>query len=95
MYKVVYTPNALSEFEESISWYSERSITVAEKFMIEVGVGINKVRNHPYRFKNIYKNFFEIKVRKFPFDIIYIIEKERIVIISIYHQKRNPKRKYQ
>lgn len=94
MYEVVYTPKALNELEECIQWYGERSISAAERFIEAVKVGIDNIRREPLRHKNKYRDFFEIKVNKFPYDIIYIIENERVVIISIYHQKRDPRKKY-
>lgn len=43
-----------------------------------------------------FKNYHEIRLRKYPFTIIYFIEEdEQLIIISaIYYNKRNPKKKY-
>lgn len=52
---------------------------------------------HPKRWRNTYKGFYEINVRKYPFLIIYIIDEiEKIVVVtSVYHHKRNPENKFQ
>lgn len=94
MYSIVYKLKALEEYEQSIEWYAERSIKASENFIIEVQESIEEIKHNPTQFKNRYKKYYEITLKKYPFDIVYIIEEERIVIMSIYHQKRNPKKKY-
>ena len=94
MFSIAYNPKALIEYEQSIEWYAERSMQAAENFIVEVKRNIETIKNNPTQFKNRYKNYFESTLEKYPFDIVYIIESERIVIMSIYHQKRNPKKKY-
>lgn len=94
MYSIAYNPIALEEYEQSIEWYAARSIKASENFIIDVQESIEEIKRNPTQFKSRYKKFYETTLKKYPFDIIYIIEKERIVILSIYHQKRNPKKKY-
>jgi plasmid stabilization system protein ParE len=94
MYSIAYLPKALEEYKESITWYAERSIQASENFIIEIQECIETIRNNPTKFKNKYQNYFEISLNKYPFDIVYIIESDSIIIISIYHQKRNPRKKY-
>lgn len=38
----------------------------------------------------------ELTLKKYPFNLIYYIdeERQRVVIVSIYHHKRNPTGKY-
>lgn len=92
-YSVVYTPKALEEFEQSIEWYLERSIQASENFILEVRKSIEAIKNNPTQFKNRYKNYYEITLEKYPFDIVYLMEAEIIVIMSIIIrnaiQKRN------
>jgi mRNA-degrading endonuclease RelE of RelBE toxin-antitoxin system len=46
--------------------------------------------------RNAYKNFHELGLKKYPFAVIYTIEddKEIVVIHALYHYKRTPKKKY-
>ncbi|MDR2205413.1 MAG: type II toxin-antitoxin system RelE/ParE family toxin [Flavobacteriaceae bacterium] len=94
MYSIAYNPKALEEYEQSVEWYAERSIQASENFIIEVQRCIKAIKNNPTGFKNRYRNYYEITLQKYPFDIVYIIDTEKIVIVSVYHHKRNPKKKY-
>lgn len=57
---------------------------------------IEKICDNPTRWHNKYKNYFELGLEKYPFKIIYTIDKilKIITIVAIYHQKRNPRKKY-
>lgn len=95
-YEYIVEPKAQNEYDESILWYLERSLLATENFISTVDDAFLQICEFPYRWKNLYKNFYEYGLKKYPFHIIYTIDDEMktIVIFSIYHQKRNPKKKY-
>ena len=96
MYQLVYSNDAIEDFEKSILWYLLRSPQAAENFARELHNKLKIVRNNPRLFNRRYKHFYEVNLYKYPFTVVYVIEEslQRIYIVSIYHQKRNPKRKY-
>jgi plasmid stabilization system protein ParE len=86
---------AQQDYEEAVLWYAERSVTAAENFVVAIDNTLQTICAHPTRWRNEYKNFYELGVKKYPYTIIYAIEDtDLVVVISIYHQKRNPKKKY-
>ena len=89
-------PEAQKEYEASVSWYLKLSLKAAKDFVNAVDIGLADICNNPNRYRNEYKNYRELSVRKFPFTIVYVIEENRqlIIIIAIYHQKRHPGNKY-
>ncbi len=95
-YLIAYQQRAIAEYEAAALWYKGRSIQAAENFEIAVNKKINILRLNPTRQKKAYKEFREIKLDKYPFNIIYLVDeiKMKIIISSIYHHKRNPKKKY-
>lgn len=92
-YSIVFASKAQEEYEESVLWYLKKSEEVSLKFIASIEDTIQKIVKHPLINKNHYKDIYEINVKKYPFTIVYIINKNEIVILSIYHQKRNPKYK--
>lgn len=96
VYSYLISPVAADEYEEAFTWYEERSIIAADSFIIAVQNAINAACSDPYRYRNTYKNLREITLKKYPFNLVYYIDDEHqtIVIISIYHHKRNPAGKY-
>ena len=95
-YQYIFEPRAQEEYEIAVQWYLDRSLLATQDFISSVDEALALICEHPDRWKNLYKNYFEFGMRKFPFHIIYTIDTENklIVIFSIYHQQRNPKKKY-
>ncbi len=87
---------AQQEYEASIIWYLQRSVTAAENFTQAVESTIEKICENPKRWHNKYKNYYELGLAKYPFKIIYTVDEvfKIITITAIYHQKRNPRKKY-
>lgn len=87
---------SVKEYEVDAVWYKERSIQAAENFVGAIDKKINILRLNPTRYRKTYKEFREIKLDKYPFNIIYLVDEInlKVIISSIYHNKRNPAKKY-
>jgi plasmid stabilization system protein ParE len=84
------------EYEKSLLWYLSDSEKAANNFIIAIENTLTLICNHPKRWRNIYKNFRELNLKKFPFTIVYVIDENLrlVTIVSVYHHKRNPENKY-
>ena len=87
---------AQKDYEEALHWYMERSEQAAAKFIIAIDSILQLICNYPTRWRNEYKHYYELGVKKYPYTIIYSVETEKrlIIVSAIYHHKRNPKKKY-
>ena len=87
---------AQEEYESSLKWYVVRGEQSAENFIKAVDVALALICNYPTRWRNKYKNFYELGVKKYPYIIIYTIDDQNklIIVHSIFHHKRNPLKKY-
>ena len=87
---------AQQEYEKAIKWYLKRSLNAAEGFIEAVDFALKQACSHPTRWRNIYKHYYELGLKKYPFVIIYSIEAEinTIAVWRFYHKKRDPKKKY-
>ena len=95
-YKYMLLAAAQEEYESSITWYNERSWPAADQFIEAVDHALQLICEHPYRWRNEYRKYYELGVKKYPFSIVYTIEAEQelVIVSSIYHHSRNPKKKY-
>lgn len=95
-YQHIFTPIAFQEYSDAANWYLQHSAKAAANFIKEVKSRIQLICADPYRYRNNYKNFYEISLRKFPFYVIYFVDEEKklVVIASVYHHKRATRRKY-
>jgi len=74
----------------------KRSLKAATNFVDTVEDGLTRISSNPVIHRNEYKNYFELNLQKYPFTIIYTVEEslQLVVIVAIYHQKREPLNKY-
>jgi len=91
IYKVLFHKKAEIEVVENAKWYEERSIKASMNFIKELDKAILILEKNPFLFSKVYKNKRKINLRNFPFSIIFIIVKEKVYILSVFHQSRNPK----
>ncbi|MBI1783272.1 MAG: type II toxin-antitoxin system RelE/ParE family toxin [Sphingobacteriales bacterium] len=95
-YKAIYNPEALDEYKDAVSWYLERSDVAAEKFAAAINEKVKEICKDAYRYKTTYSFFKETSLKKFPFNIVYFIDEniKAVIISSIFHHRRNPKKKF-
>jgi plasmid stabilization system protein ParE len=95
-YHYILHDHAQEDYETSLQWYAERSALAAENFVKALDDALLSICNNPRRWRNKYKNYHELSLKKYPFTIIYTIEtdKQLVIVSSVYHHKRNPKKKY-
>ncbi|MBA4196326.1 MAG: hypothetical protein C0459_02120 [Chitinophaga sp.] len=95
-YQITYRERAAKEYLSSLLWYKQRSYTAAVNFVKAIDEMVLRISNDPTRYRNTYRNFHEIIVHTFPFSIIYFIDENlnSVVIVSIFHHKRNPRKKF-
>ena len=95
-YSYILLEAAQEEYESSVRWYIIRSEQSAVNFISAIDVTLESICDYPTRWRNKYKNFFELGVKKYPFTIIYTIDNQNklIIVHSIFQHKMNPLKKY-
>ncbi|MEO8150422.1 MAG: type II toxin-antitoxin system RelE/ParE family toxin [Bacteroidia bacterium] len=84
------------EYIESYRWYELRQKGLGDRFMNCVEERLIQISTNPEFYPKRHGNFREVKVRDFPYSIVYeLLKKKNLIhIAAIYHNKRNPKHKF-
>ena len=95
-YKSIFSERAAKEYFDAIAWYKKRSLQAAGNFVSFVRQTLDEIEGQPDHFRLTYKNYHEAKIKKYPFSIVYFIDKKEqvVVITTIFHHKRNPRKKF-
>jgi len=88
--RVIIRPEAEKDLEETFSWYEDRREGLGYDFLLQVDSGFELLERNPYISEEGYKGSRTLLIRRFPYKIIYLIEKEIIFILAVIHGKRNP-----
>lgn len=68
-YQYILHATAQKDYEDALKWYAERSLKATENFIRSVDDSLSLICEHPVRWRNEYKYFYELGVKKFPYTI--------------------------
>ncbi|WP_162499832.1 type II toxin-antitoxin system RelE/ParE family toxin [Mucilaginibacter terrigena] len=95
MYFIQFDPKADTEYQEAYAWYEEQLQGLGERFEFSVEQKLVSVLAAPLLYPIKKYDIRECKINGFPYLIIYKFYplKNLILIISIFHTSRNPRKK--
>lgn len=94
-YTALLLLKAKKELSEAFLWYEDKQTGLGGRFANEIFTKLSEIENNPDRHPIKIKNLREVKIAVFPYLIIYRINKstKQLIVVSIFHVKRNPLRK--
>jgi len=92
----VLSERAQRELVESWAWYEDKQLGLGDRFKDAVFKKLRQLEEDHARGLQRNPVYREAIIKTFPFLIIYRVEKKscQIFIQSIFHTRRNPKKKY-
>jgi plasmid stabilization system protein ParE len=81
---------ANNEFIEASTWYEEKRAGLGAEFIAEIECCLTVMADYPTRYAVVYKEVRQIAVNKFPYGLYFRVEAKRIVVLAVFHSRRNP-----
>ena len=75
---------------EAAVYYDAARSRLGQDFLDDVQYAINAARRQPEIGTNIGYGFRRVLVRRFPFSVVYFLDRGEIVVAAIAHQRRRP-----
>ncbi|MGB5288814.1 MAG: type II toxin-antitoxin system RelE/ParE family toxin [Ignavibacteriaceae bacterium] len=91
MNRIRFHELASKELLEVRDYYDDLVYRLGEKFIIEIEICLNIIKTNPLAYPVVKQNILKAVVIKFPYSILYRVEKNNIYILAVMHQKRKPK----
>lgn len=88
--KVVFRPAARAEFDGASLWYEDRQAGLGARFVAEVDRAVELVSTHPNRYPVEHGEIRCVRVHRFPYSIFFTVESKRIVVLAVFHARRDP-----
>ena len=83
-------PEAQAEFDHAVDWYEERRVGLGAEFIEHVEQILKQICATPERFPRVFRDVRQAVVRRFPYAVYYKVEGSKIVVIAVFHGKRDP-----
>ena len=88
---ITIRPKALKEIEDAWRWYESRREGLGDDFVLCVEESLEKISRNPELYPTVHNKIRRSLIRRFPYGILYFIEKKEIVVVGVFHGIRNPR----
>ena len=85
-----FHPEAKEEFLAAIEFYNESVPGLGVEFAAEIEAAVDRIESFPRMWPEVSFEIHRCLVRRFPYALLYAIEKELIMIYAVMHTKRDP-----
>lgn len=89
-YRIIVRPEAENDLKEAFFWYEDKRHGLGHDFLLQVEAELKFIERNPESCPPEYKETRKHLIKRFPYKIIYLIEKEKIIVLAVIHGKRNP-----
>ena len=90
MRRFSFAPDAEAELEEAAHYYDARAAGLGQAFLEEVRSAVEAVLSHPEAAPVVRGTIRCKTIRRFPYNLLYSIEPDRIRIHVVMHKRRRP-----
>jgi len=91
-HELILRPEAEAELTEAFKWYEARASGLGLEFVRSVDSLLNSICRDPLSYPIVHKTIRRALTRKFPYEIFFVLETDTVIILAVFHAKRNPKR---
>lgn len=81
-------PDAIIEALEASRWYQNQNPLIADKFELEIEKAFVALLESPQRWPRILGGHRRIRLRRFPYMIVYYVRHTEILVVAIAHMHR-------
>jgi plasmid stabilization system protein ParE len=90
-YVLAVLQSADAEAAEACRWYNEQRPGLGAEFTLALEAMFEAIRRTPFLYPQVKGEIRRAVMRRFPFNIFYVVRGERIYVIAISHGSRHPR----
>lgn len=87
---LIVRPEAEVDIVQAFEWYEARVAGPGSEFLLVLDATLNSILRNHLLYPEIHKTVRRALTRRFPFAVFFLVEETRIVILFVFHVKRNP-----
>lgn len=90
--ELVFRPEAEIELREAYAWYEAQRPGLGDELLLCVEAAVESARREPARYPCVRGDVRRALTRRFPYSVCFIAEEERLVVLAVFHGRRDPRR---
>ena len=94
-YQLIIREEAHLDANKAYTYYEQKSPGLGERFLQELIQRYNEISEHPeyYGFIDEHKIIRDVKLRHFPYLVVYEINNDKVIVYSVFNGYKNPNKK--
>ncbi|MGZ5436807.1 MAG: type II toxin-antitoxin system RelE/ParE family toxin [Pyrinomonadaceae bacterium] len=80
------------EIEAAANYYEKQEDRLGLRFVLELQRAINFILQFPNAWPPISKRARRCVLRRFPYNVIYSVQQDIVIIVTVVHQHRDPEK---
>jgi len=90
-YQLIIRPEAEAELAEAFDWYERRVPGLGADLLVAVDAAVDSILSNPLQHAAIYRTVHRALTRRFPYQVLFVVEVGTIIVIAVFHGARDPK----
>ena len=91
MRTLVLTPGAFDDLSVATRWYEEKRSGLGATFEQAIDAVLMRLQRVPLSFPAFEEGFRRAVVKRFPYDIYFSNDDQRVLVVLVIHTARDPK----
>lgn len=87
---IAFRRAAESEFVDAAVWYDQRRAGLGAEFVYEIEQALASAASSPQRYPVVFGEIRRTVTRRFPFAIYFRVRSDVLVVLAVFHGRRNP-----
>jgi plasmid stabilization system protein ParE len=87
---LIFLPEAEQEFKEAITWYAKQKKGLGKRFAQALKRSLKGIQATPKMHAFVIDDVRKATMQVFPYVILYRVATDNIVIVAVFHTKRDP-----
>ncbi|MCF6360367.1 MAG: type II toxin-antitoxin system RelE/ParE family toxin [Cyclobacteriaceae bacterium] len=89
-FDIEFIKEAKLDVSEGFNWYDTKVSGLGSKFLESISNSISFLEKNSYQYQLQYGKIRKVMLTKFPYQIIYFINKRKIIVLGVIHSSRDP-----
>jgi plasmid stabilization system protein ParE len=90
MKPLILIDEAEQDVADAYGWYAGQRPALGDDYLTAIRVAVDRVRTEPRVHPCVHGEVRRMLVKRFPYSILYREEPERVVVVAVFHAKRDP-----
>lgn len=91
-YRLLIRPEAEAELAEAFDWYERRVPGLGAELLVAVDTAVGSILSNPLQHPVVYRGVRRALTRRFPYQVLFLVEDDVVTVIAVFHGARDPKR---